>query len=90
MRRHRGHVGNTIGLHEVITHHLDPKAVSWGLSIFGANLGAWNALPAHARNLMRDELPKLEQAIWAESDRDTSEGVACNTGGACTSGRKGA
>lgn len=80
--------GNTIGLHEV-THHLDPKAVSWGLSIFGANLGAWNALPAHARKLMRDELPKLEQAIWAESDRDTSEGVACNTGGACTSGRKG-
>jgi len=81
--------GNSIGLHEV-TSHIDRKATTWGLSIFGANLGTWNALPASARKLLRDELPKLEQAIWAESERDTAGGVACNVGAdSCTTGRKG-
>lgn len=81
--------GNTIGLHEATTH-IDAQAATWGLSIFGANLAAWNALPASARKLLRDELPKLEQAIWAESERDTAQGVACNTGQAgCTAGKMG-
>lgn len=81
--------GNTIGLHEVTTH-VHTMALNWGLAIFGANRAAWQHLPADLRALLQQELPKLEAAIWAESERETGEGIACNTGSsACTSGRRG-
>ena len=35
------------------------------------------------------DLPRLEQAIWAESERETGEGIACNIGAdGCIRGRK--
>jgi TRAP-type C4-dicarboxylate transport system substrate-binding protein len=81
--------GNTIGLHEV-TSHVDAKALGWGVSVFVANLSAWQSLPAEVKELLRRELPKVEAAVWDESDRETADGLACNTGApGCTSGRKG-
>lgn len=81
--------GNTLGLHEITTHvHALP--VTWGLSIFGANRTAWIALQPDLRALLSRELPKLEAAIWAESERETAEGLACNKGSAaCGGARKG-
>jgi TRAP-type C4-dicarboxylate transport system substrate-binding protein len=81
--------GNTIGLHEVTTHvHTMP--VSWGVAAFVANGAVWNALPKELQELLRRELPKLEQAIWIEAANETFEGVACNVGAAaCVGGRKG-
>jgi TRAP-type C4-dicarboxylate transport system substrate-binding protein len=81
--------GNTIGLHEV-THYIHALPITWGLAIFGANRQAWEALPPDLRGLLSQELPRLEARIWADSERETSEGLACNIGGdACRSGRKG-
>jgi len=81
--------GNTIGLHEVTTH-IHPMAITWGLSVFVANGAAWRGLGPEMQALLKRELPKLEQAIWAESEQETGAGLACNTGaGACPSGRKG-
>ena len=81
--------GNTVGLHEV-TSHLHPLAINWGVSLFLANRAAWAALPADLRQLLSQQLPLLEQAIWADADRETGEGIACNTGMAgCSSGQKG-
>ena len=81
--------GNTIGLVDVTTH-VHTMAINWGLSVFGANTAAWNALPADVRTLLRHELPKLEQAVWLEAERETGEGIACNIGApTCTGGRKG-
>jgi TRAP-type C4-dicarboxylate transport system substrate-binding protein len=81
--------GNTIGLADATTH-LHSMAINWGLSIFGANQASWNALPADLKALLRKELPRLEQSVWAESERETGEGIACNTGIAgCGDGRKG-
>ncbi len=81
--------GNTIGLHEV-TSHLFTLPVSWGLAAFVANSAAWRALDASTQRLLRAELPRLEQAIWDEAERETGEGIACNTGAAgCAGGRKG-
>lgn len=81
--------GNTIGLHEVTTH-LHPMPVGWGLAAFVANRDAWQALSTETRAMLSRELPRLESAIWAESERETGEGVACNTGSAgCVSGRRG-
>ncbi len=81
--------GNTLGLHE-ITSHVHALPVTWGLAIFGANRAAWEALPSELRLLLNRELPKLEATIWTEGERETAEGMACNTGAAsCRGGRKG-
>jgi TRAP-type C4-dicarboxylate transport system substrate-binding protein len=81
--------GNTIGLHELTTH-VYSMPINWGLAIFGANSDAWVAMPPELRALLGNELPKLERAIWAESERETLEGLACNVGGAsCQSGQRG-
>ncbi len=71
--------GNTLGLHEVTTH-VHAMAVTWGLAIFGANVAAWAALPPELKALLSRELPKLEAAIWLESERETAQGLACNKG----------
>lgn len=81
---------NAIGLHEITTH-MHSMAVTWGLSVFGANRAAWNALPEWARTMMREELAALERQIWEAAEVETGEGIACNSGQpACTSGRRGA
>ncbi len=81
--------GNTLGLH-AMTSHLYAMPLTWGLAIFAANRAAWEALPPDLRALLRRELPKLEASIWAESERDTAEGMACNTGqSTCKAGRRG-
>lgn len=81
--------GNTVGLHEVSTH-VYSGAVNWGLSIFGANSAAWAALPADVRQVLQTALPQLEAAIWADAERQHSEGNACNTGQpGCPNGKPG-
>jgi TRAP-type C4-dicarboxylate transport system substrate-binding protein len=81
--------GNTIGLHEVTTH-VHTMAANWGLAVFGANAAIWRALSPELRATLRAALPRLEQAIWEDAERETGEGLACNSGGAdCVHGRKG-
>jgi len=82
--------GNAIGLHKV-TRGLYSMPLGWGLAVFGANRNTWNTLPADLKTLLKTELPKLEATIWEESERETGNGVACNTGAdTCTRGTKGA
>jgi TRAP-type C4-dicarboxylate transport system substrate-binding protein len=81
--------GNSIGLHEV-TSHLQTTPVNWGLAAFVANGAAWAALPKDTQDLLQRELPKLEQAIWADAETETRDGIACNVGAlSCVGGRKG-
>lgn len=82
--------GHSIGLHEAASH-VHTMAVNWGLSVFVAHSPAWKALPAAHQSLLRRELPKLEQAVWAEAERETEQGLACVSGAAaCPSpGHKG-
>jgi TRAP-type C4-dicarboxylate transport system substrate-binding protein len=81
--------GNTIGLHEV-TSHLHTLPINWGLSVFAAGRSAWAGLPADVRQMLLQELPQLEQAIWADAERETGEGIACNSGSdACRQGQRG-
>jgi TRAP-type C4-dicarboxylate transport system substrate-binding protein len=81
--------GNTIGLHELTTH-IHTMAINWGLAAFVAHGPTWRALPADLRELLQRELPRLEASIWAESIRETDEGIACNTGApGCSGGKPG-
>lgn len=71
--------GMSIGLHEVTTH-ISQIALSWGVSVFGANSDAWAALPEQDRDVISTGLASLEAAIWDAAGRDTIEGLACATG----------
>jgi len=71
--------GYTIGLQQH-TQHLFTMPVTWGMSIFAANGTAWAALPPDQRTMLKQELLRLEQAVWAEAERETGEGVRCLTG----------
>jgi TRAP-type C4-dicarboxylate transport system substrate-binding protein len=78
--------GRQIGLPEV-SSHIHSMAVNWGLSVLVANTGAWKALPADVQVMLRRELPRMEQAVWADAERETNDGLACITGrGACAPG----
>jgi TRAP-type C4-dicarboxylate transport system substrate-binding protein len=81
--------GNTLGLHQVTTH-IHTMPTTWGLSVFAANSAVWTTLNPELKALLKRELPRLEQSIWDESERDSIEGIACNTGAeGCVNGRKG-
>ncbi|MCU0937920.1 MAG: TRAP transporter substrate-binding protein [Burkholderiaceae bacterium] len=81
--------GNAIGLHDV-TRFLHTQPISWGLSLFGANLAAWNALGPEVQQILQRELLTLEASIHANAVEQTDDGVACNTGRAeCRGGRAG-
>lgn len=73
--------GYEIGLPDV-TSHVHGMAISWGLSFFGANISAWQALPEDLRQIIRTGVAQLELRIWAQADIDTGRGIACNTGAA--------
>ncbi|WP_374563402.1 TRAP transporter substrate-binding protein [Ideonella sp.] len=80
--------GYTIGLQQH-TRHLFTMPVSWGMAVFGANSGAWAALPADQRSILKQELMRLEQVIWADSERETGDGVRCLTGEQACGGQPG-
>lgn len=71
--------GYEIGLASVTTH-IHTMAVSWGVSFFGANVTAWQALPPDVRETIRTGIRDLEQRIWEQAAADTARGLACNTG----------
>lgn len=81
--------GNAVGLHEVTTH-VSRAAISWGVSIFGANQRAWAALPEEVRNALAGGLATLQEEIWRGAEQETAEGLACNAGQpGCISGTRG-
>ena len=51
--------------------------LSWGVSFLGANGAAWAALPGALRALLRQELPKLEQAEWVDAQSRTQAVLDC-------------
>ncbi|MCG7360660.1 TRAP transporter substrate-binding protein [Roseomonas sp. ACRSG] len=81
--------GNELGLHR-LTQQIHPMAISWGLSVFGANTHAWEALPEEVRQALRRGLARLELAVWAAAGQDTEDGFLCNAGRpGCQSGTRG-
>ncbi len=81
--------GHAIGLFEHATH-VHAMALSWGLSVFGANSAAWAALPPTVQAAIRRGVADLEQQIWEAADRETGEGLACNSGRpGCSLARRG-
>jgi hypothetical protein len=79
--------GHEIGLSDV-TSYIYPMAISWGLSFFGANVAAWEAIPPDLQATLREAIGRLEQDIWTAAERETADGIACDTGGNCPNGHR--
>ena len=62
---------NAIGLDQ-LTPFMHSMAITWGLSVFGANRAAWNGLPEWARTLIRQEVGTLERQIWDAVESEPS------------------
>jgi TRAP-type C4-dicarboxylate transport system substrate-binding protein len=78
-----------IGLSPYMTH-VHEMAISWGLSVFGANLTAWSALQAEDRALLTEGIAGLESRIMDAVGRSTAQGLACAAGSAdCVGAEKG-
>lgn len=71
--------GYEIGLNNYATH-VHAMALSWGLSIFGANATAWAALDPQDQEEIRSGVSELENRIWAQAEADTIRGLACDSG----------
>jgi TRAP-type C4-dicarboxylate transport system substrate-binding protein len=71
--------GHAIGLYEATTH-VHAMALTWGISIFGANARAWAALPREVQETVARGVRELEEDVWRAADRETGEGLACNAG----------
>lgn len=73
--------GLEIGLTEV-TSYISPMAISWGLSLFGANAAAFQALPADVQTTIKGAVAGLEHEIWDAAEQETEEGLRCDIGAA--------
>ncbi|HSI41105.1 MAG TPA: TRAP transporter substrate-binding protein [Xanthobacteraceae bacterium] len=71
--------GYEIGL-PAVTTHVHAMAINWGVSFFGANAAAWEAVPPELREIIRTGVADLERRIWQRAEADTERGLACNSG----------
>ncbi|MBU6260176.1 MAG: TRAP transporter substrate-binding protein [Burkholderiales bacterium] len=81
--------GHIVGLDRATQYLLD-LPVNWGMAVFVANEAAWSGLPDDVQRLLERETGKLADRIWAETERETRDGVACDIGAAaCTDAVRG-
>ncbi|MGY2051019.1 TRAP transporter substrate-binding protein [Methylobacterium sp. JK268] len=71
--------GPEIGL-PAVTTHVYALPINWGVSVFGANREAWDALAPDLRAVIRGGIDDLEARIWRMAEEDTARGLACNAG----------
>lgn len=60
--------------------------VNWGSGATMANKAWWDGLPEAQRTLIKTEMAKLEDEMWALNASENAIGVACNTTGPCPEG----
>jgi TRAP-type C4-dicarboxylate transport system substrate-binding protein len=81
--------GNHAKLHE-ITQYLYPLPLGWSMAMYAVNEDYWSRLPPATRQNLEQGLQKLLNDLWDTAERDSSEGIRCNTGQVpCTRGTSG-
>ena len=74
--------------HQVATHAFTLR-VGWGLAFGAMNMDKWNALGSERQAVLKTELDKLTDAMWAETAREDEVAISCITGGRCDIGEPG-
>ena len=60
--------------------------INWGSGVTAANKSWWDGLTEQHKNLLRSELSKLEEEMWALNAKENEIGINCNTSGPCPLG----
>ena len=77
--------GYRLGLYNATTH-VDATTVSWGPYVLFANRAVWDRFDPAVRNFLTAQIDELGDRMWKAADRESSEGIACLTGGPCSAG----
>jgi TRAP-type C4-dicarboxylate transport system substrate-binding protein len=77
--------GYRLGLYNATTE-LDPITVSWGPYVLFVNRSAWQRFSPETREFLSAQIDELGDRLWQAAERETEEGIACLTGGACSAG----
>jgi TRAP-type C4-dicarboxylate transport system substrate-binding protein len=68
--------GRQIGVTQLASH-MHAMALSWGISLFAANHGAWRKIQADRRDTILRGLSDLESRIWDAAARETALPFEC-------------
>ncbi len=71
--------------YQVATHAYTLR-VGWGLAFGAMNMDKWNSLGAKRQKMLKAELDKLTDAMWAETAKEDEVAIACLTGTTCAIG----
>jgi len=83
------HSGYSAKWYEVATH-IYTLPLGWNQILYAVNQNAWNKLEAPLRDLISTQIGEMVENIWADADKETRLGIACNTGAPeCTESVKG-
>ena len=63
--------------------------INWGAGVTAANKNWWDSITKSDQDLIRSELSKLEDAMWALNAEENDIGINCNTTGPCPLGEPG-
>jgi TRAP-type C4-dicarboxylate transport system substrate-binding protein len=77
--------GYKIGL-PTVTSYVSDVTVSWGPNILIANRAAWRRFDPALRDFLSARIDELGDRMWKDADRESSDGIACLTGGPCSAG----
>ncbi|MEZ5931961.1 MAG: TRAP transporter substrate-binding protein [Alphaproteobacteria bacterium] len=73
---------------QVATHAFTLR-VGWGLAFGAMNMDKWNAMTPEQQTMLKDEIARLDDRMWAETATEDEVAIACITGGACDIGEPG-
>lgn len=77
--------GNLAKWHQASTH-LYPLPISWAITFVAANQKFWKGLDPAVQVFLEKEIAVWEDQAWESGRSETSDGISCNTGGACVDG----
>lgn len=73
---------------QVVSHNIRVR-LGYASSFLAMNMDVWNSLDADTKKFFETELPKLEEEMWAATDKNNQRGLDCNAAGPCDLGEPG-
>ncbi|MBF6618118.1 TRAP transporter substrate-binding protein [Pollutimonas thiosulfatoxidans] len=65
-----------------VSDYLYTLPVGWSQVVHSVSNKAWDKLDPKTQAFLQKEIQGLEDRIWIAADKETAEGIACNTGNA--------
>ena len=73
---------------QVVTHNVRIR-LGYASSVLAMNLKVWNGLNAETKAFFKKNIGELEEQMWASTQANDDDGMACNANGPCPRGEVG-